>query len=158
MKLREKTKLELILDQIDVSSLSAKMEYRSKRGPRGYNPTPIIFALIAQQIEQIPTREALVKRLKGAPSFRYSCGFKVIGDVPSEATFCSYYEKMKEDEALEKLYLQMLQGALSLGLIDGKSISIDSTTLSAYKRAKPKKQIPEGQIDIPNWGSKQDSN
>ncbi len=158
MELKGKTKLELILDQIDVTSLSEKMKHRSKRGPRGYNPTPIIYALIAQQIEQIPTRAALVKRLQEDPSFRYSCGFKVIGDVPSEATFCRYYEKLTEDESLENIYLQMLQDALSIGLIDGKSVSIDATNLSAYERAKPKKQIPAKQIDIPNWGSKQDSN
>ena len=44
MELKGKTKLELILDQIDVSSVAEKMKHPSKRGPKGYNPTPIIYA------------------------------------------------------------------------------------------------------------------
>jgi len=44
MELKGKTKLELILDQIGVSSLSEKMKHRSKRSPKRYNPTPIILS------------------------------------------------------------------------------------------------------------------
>jgi len=69
MELQGKTKLELILDQIDVSSLSEKMKHRSKRGPRGYNPIPIIYALIAKQIEQIPKGFGLITIF---PDFSFS--------------------------------------------------------------------------------------
>jgi len=60
MELQGKTKLELILDQIDVSSLSEKMKHRIKTGQKRNYPAP------------------------------YSLGFKVIGDVQGETTFCRY--------------------------------------------------------------------
>ncbi|WP_428832787.1 transposase [Natroniella acetigena] len=63
--------------------------------PKGYrNQIEAIFhAFLAQQIEQIPSRVKLIKRLKTDLKFRYICGFNIFGSIPSEATFSRYFLK-----------------------------------------------------------------
>ncbi|MFW6281803.1 MAG: transposase [bacterium] len=60
-------KLILILDSIDLSEIYNAIGSKSNKGPTGYNPEAILRALLAQQIENIPTRAALVRRLKSDP-------------------------------------------------------------------------------------------
>lgn len=55
MRLQPQTKLELIFETIDLSTV-VKIFPRSTKGPKGYDPIPIARALLAQQIEQIPSK------------------------------------------------------------------------------------------------------
>ena len=98
MKMQTQPKLILILDSIDLSEINEIIGSKSNKGPTGYNPEAILRALLAQQIESIPTIAALVRRLKSDPVFRYCCGFHVAGSVPSEATFSRYYLKVNEND------------------------------------------------------------
>ncbi|MFW5976761.1 MAG: transposase, partial [Bacillota bacterium] len=103
MELQSKTRLQLIFEKIDLTEVAKSIESDSTKGPNGYNSKSIVKAFLAQQIENIPNRAALVRRLKGDPVFRFSCGFKVTGKVPSEATLSRYYNKLTEEDSLEKL-------------------------------------------------------
>jgi hypothetical protein len=47
--------------------------------------------------------------------------------------------------------------AKELNIIDGDSVSIDSTKLNSYAAAKPKKSIVDDGTN-PNWGMKKDTN
>lgn len=156
MALQPQTKLELIFENIDLSE-AVKVILRSTKGPKGYNPIPIVRALLAQQLEQIPTRAALVRRLVTDPVFRYVCGFNVIGKVPSEATFSRYYNALSQNDYLEKLYLGFVNQANQLGLLNTEVIAIDATDLVSYERAKPKKKLDSNNPNTPDWGSKNDS-
>lgn len=156
MELQPQTKLELILENVDWSEV-VKIIPRSRKGPNGYHPIPIIRALLAQQIEQIPTRAALVRRLVTDPVFRYVCGFNVIGKVPSEATFSRYYSILSQTDYLERVYLGLVNRAIQLGLMETDVVAIDATDLTSYERAKPKKKLDLNNSDTPDWGSKNDS-
>ena len=79
MEFQQETKLEMILSEIDVSKLTNKLRKPSGlKGPKGYNPTPLIYALIAMQVEKIQTIKDLVLNLKQNPILRYCCGFKFL--------------------------------------------------------------------------------
>src|SRR5690554_7615191 len=121
MNLQTKPKLILILDSLDLSSISKNLSSMSTKGPTGYNPEAILRALFAQQIESIPTRAALVRRLKSDPVFRYCCGFHVAGSVPSKATFSRYYSRLAKSHSLKTLFYQLVDQAIEMKLIDTKT-------------------------------------
>ena len=157
MSMQAKNRLELIFENLDLTQISRELKSNSDRGRSGYNPTPIVRALLAQQIEQIPNRKTMIKRLNDDPVFRYVCGFDIIGNLPSEATFSRYYNKLSESTLLENLYLQLLNKAIEMNLIDTEIVSIDSSALESYERAKPRKQVDINNPNTPDWGSKNDS-
>lgn len=157
MALQPQTKLELLFQEMDLTIFQKEVTYFSKRGPIGHDPVPIIRALIAQQVENIPTRAALVRRLKSDPVLRYTCGFNVIGKIPSEATFSRYYTKLSKDDKLETCYFGLVTRAIELGIMGTETIAIDATDLASYERAQPKKNLDLESTITPDWGSKFDS-
>ncbi|XXF54729.1 transposase [Thermoanaerobacterium thermosaccharolyticum] len=82
------------------------MEY--KRGPKGYDPLPLLYALVAMQLEKIQNIVKLVDRLKSDPVFRYNCGFNVLGSVPSTSTFSRFLNLISKSEALEEDFKQLI--------------------------------------------------
>ncbi|WHH56943.1 transposase [Petroclostridium sp. X23] len=88
------TKLQAVLTFIDYSIMLETFKIDvSKRGPKGFAYTSLLNALLAMQIDQIPTIKALVKRLKTDPVLRVTCGFDTIGKTPSASTFSRFYRK-----------------------------------------------------------------
>jgi len=157
MELQPKTRLELIFQNLDLTEFVRKIDNSSSRGPRGYSPFCIIRALLAQQIENIPSRAALVKRLKDDPVFKYACGFDVLGKAPSEATFSRYFAKLNDNGALDELFKELLVKASELKVIQADTVSVDSTKLESYERACPRNQLDENDDTQPDWGAKYDS-
>lgn len=158
IKFQQQTKLELILEQIDVSDLTNEIKRpSSSKGPRGYDPESLIYSLIAMQVEKINSIKNLVLKLKENPVLRYCCGFDVLGSVPSESTFSRFLDKLSNSEHLEEIFRNLVIKAKELDIIDGEHISIDSTKLDSYEAAKPKKDIIDDGTN-PNWGMKRDTN
>ncbi|MDP9751124.1 transposase [Thermoanaerobacter pentosaceus] len=112
---------------------------------------PLLYALIAMQLEKIPNIAKLVGRLKSDPVFRYNCGFNVLGPTPSTSTFSRFLNLISKSEALEKDFKQLILKAKSLNIIDGTNIAIDSTKLNAFKKTKPKSKLKDDG-ESPNWG------
>jgi len=158
MEFQQETKLEMILSKIDISKLANKLRKSNEsKGPKGYEPTSMIYALIAMQVEKIQTIKDLVLDLKQNPILRYCCGFDILGKVPSESTFSRFLDKLTQTDELEKLFHQLVIQAKELNIIDGSHVSIDSTKLDSYEAAKPKKSINDDGTN-PNWGMKRDTN
>lgn len=158
LKFQKKTQLELILSHLDFSKIAYALDKKSDfRGPKGYYAADLISALIAMQIEKIPTIKALVKRLNENPVLRYNCGFDVIGNVPSESTFSRFMNKLSASDELYSLFKEIVISAKQKGLIDGNNVSIDSSKLSSYEAAAPKLKLNDDGTN-PNWGMKRDTN
>ena len=65
IKFQQQTRLELILEQIDVSKLTNELRNPGNtRGPKGYEPKCLIYSLIAMQVEKINSIKDLVIKLK----------------------------------------------------------------------------------------------
>ena len=158
MEYQQETKLEMVLSQIDVSKIASSMRKSfGTKGPKGYEPSSIIYALIAMQVEKIQTIKDLVLSLKRNPVLRYCCGFDVLGMIPSESTFSRFLDKLTQNSDLESLFHQLVLRAKELNIVDGDHISIDSTKLDSYEAPKPKKHINDDGTN-PNWGMKRDTN
>ena len=154
---QEKTKLELLFENLDLSPVVNSLRNDSKKGPKGYDIKPIIRAFLAQRIENIPTRAALVRRLKKDPVLRYILGFGFYGKVPSEATLSRYFNKLAQSGSLELVFEDLIKKAYELDIIDPETIAIDASKLNCYERAKPKTKIDKDNPNTPDWGSKLDS-
>lgn len=158
LKFQKETRLELIFSRLNLSKLSKKLGKSSyARGPRGYCVMNLIYALIAMQVERIPTMKDLVQKLKENPVLRYNCGFDVLGRVPSTSTFSRFMSKLSLSDELSFLFKDIVLQAKELGVIDGSNVSIDSTKLSSYEAAIPKSKIVDDGTN-PNWGMKRDTN
>lgn len=158
IKFQQQTRLELILEQIDTSVFTKELrKHDNPRGPKGYKPENMIYSLIAMQVEKINSIKDLVLKLKENPVLRYSCGFDVLGSVPSESTFSRFLDKLSNSEHLEEIFHDLVIKAKELDIIDGEHVSIDSTKLNSYEAAKPKKDIIDDGTN-PNWGMKRDTN
>jgi|CZCB01.1.fsa_nt_gi transposase len=159
LEIQPLTKLQAVLTFVDYSiMLEAFKIDASKRGPKGFSYSSLLNALLAMQIEQLPTVKALVKRLKTDPVLRVTCGFDAVGKTPSAATFSRFIEKLSKTNVLEKTFHRMVRRAKTLGLIDGTHVSIDASKIDAFEHAIPKSRIPENNPEFPHWGAKQDTN
>ena len=155
LNFQPKTKLELVLSQIDFSEFKLAIK-KSRFGPRGYNSLPLIYALIAMQIEQIQAIKLLVQRLKQDPIFRYCCCFDVCGKVPSESTFSRFLSKISESSDLQVLFHRLVIQAKKLNIVDGETIAIDATKVDSFEAPKPKNKLTDDGA-TPNWGAKRDT-
>ncbi|WP_102400992.1 transposase [Haloimpatiens massiliensis] len=84
MKFQPKTRLELILAQLDFSNvLNGLAQLHATRGPKGHNELALLYALVAMQVEKIKYFNKLVDRLATNPVLRYNCGFNLLEKTPS---------------------------------------------------------------------------
>lgn len=110
IKLQSKTRLELILSQLDFTNLIYELlKLHALRGPKGYNVLNLLYSLVAMQVEKINTFKKLVERLKTDPVFRYTCGFNILGETPSASTFSRFLTKISKFPALEKDFETILR-------------------------------------------------
>lgn len=157
IKYQLKTKLELILSQLDFTNIVSELfKTHATRGPKGHDELALLYSLIAMQVEQIKTVKKLAVRLKSDPVFRYTCGFNVLQDAPSASTFSRFLNKSANCKCLEQDFKTLVIKAKELGLIDGTNVAIDSTCIHSYEKAKPKsKLVDDGNCS--NWGVKKGS-
>jgi transposase len=157
IKYQPKTKLELILSQLDFSNIVNKLsKTHATRGPKGHAELVLSYSLIAMQVEQIKTVKKLAARLKNDPVFRYNCGFNVLHNTPSTSTFSRFLNKIANSKFLEEDFKSLVIKAKRLGVIDGTNVAIDSTCIHSYEKAKPKsKLVDDGNYS--NWGVKKGS-
>lgn len=102
VKYQPETRLQSILSQLNFDVLIKSLEKpKRRRGPKGHNPLPIIYSLIAMQIEKISNVHKFVQRLHTDPIFRYNCGFNVLQTPPSESTFSRFLDKIASNDSLE---------------------------------------------------------
>lgn len=157
LKFQPKSKLEMILSELSFDNLVLKLNNRhTSRGPKGYPIHALINSYIAMQVERIPTLKDLSEKLKTNPILRYSCGFELLGKTPSPATLSRFLDKISRTTELESEFYNVIDKAISLGLIDGSEIAIDSTKIDAYEKSQPKKKLKNDGISA-NWGSKNDT-
>lgn len=154
---QEGTELYRVLNGLDFTTISNafKKEY-GERGPKGYYAEDLLRALIAMHLEKISTVKKLVQNLNENPALRYSCGFSVVGKVPSASTFSRFQTKLACEIELDTMFREQVQRAKELGLIGGENLSIDASKFDAYETAKPKSKINDDGLS-PHWGVKRDT-
>lgn len=154
IKFQPETKLQMTLDELDFSKLELALCKRpGERGPKGYSISSLIAALISAQYAKDTRINKLVERLKVDPVLRWTCGFDILGAVPSESVFSRLYGKLSESEELTNLFHDLVMEAKSRGIIDAEAVAIDSSELRAYEKARPVSKLSDDCLH-PHWGVK----
>lgn len=157
IKLQPKTKLEIILAELDFTNILAELnKCRAKRGPKGHNKLSLLYSLIAMQVNQIKTIKKLVERLNNDPVLRFICGFNVLQKAPSTSTFSRFLDEIANSSELEKDFENLIIKAKKLNIIDGTNVAIDSTSIHSFEKAKPKAKLIDDKKSS-DWGVKKGS-
>lgn len=130
--------------------------YWNRKEPKGHEPLPLLYSLVALQLEKIKKVKGLVHRLHSDPIFRHNCGFNVLEIPPSESTFSRFLDKIAASEALEEGFKLLVLKAKDLGIIDGSHVAIDSTEIKAFEKSRPSSKIVKDGVS-PNWGKKRNT-
>lgn len=161
LKFEPETKLQKVLSVLDLSP-ALKVVKKAVVGPNGHCIGSMINALVAKQLEQIPTVAALVKRLSDDLRFRFQCGFSLSKSVPSQSTFSRLIQKLaatdetnKTESVMKKIFDNLVKSARDIGLIGSDCIAIDSSKIDAYEKSRPKKDLQGDKTA--NWGAKRDT-
>lgn len=158
IKFQPATKLERIFSQLNFDPLiNCLSKSHAMRGPKGYEIKPMLYSLVAMQVEKIKYRKQLVERLACDPIFRYNCGFLVLSQTPSESSFSRLFTRISKTTELEECFINLVKQAHNLGIITGENLVVDSTKIDAYEKPKPNLQISSDGLSA-NWGMKLDTN
>jgi hypothetical protein len=95
----------------------------------------ILHALVAKEVYQFPTREALVDALKARPTLRRLCGWERAEEVPSLSTFCRAFAQFSADELPQAIHAALIQRFCGPQLVG--HISRDATAIPVPERPSP---------------------
>jgi len=90
----------------------------------------LLKAIIFKNLSGIPTLSDLVIALRNNPSAAIRCGFNILKPLPSVERF-SEFLRDNDNLALKKIRIQLVHELISMGLITGNYLCIDSCPLSA---------------------------
>lgn len=94
-------------------------------GRKPFTQQGLLKAIIFKNLTGIPTLNDLSIALKNNPSAAIRCGFNILNPLPSVERF-SEFLRNKDNNALQKIRIQLVHELISMGLINGNYLSIDS--------------------------------
>ena len=99
-------------------------------GRKPFSRQTLLKAIIFKNLNALPTLSDLVIALRNNPSAAIRCGFNILKPLPSVERF-SEFLRDKNNNALQKIRSQLAHELISMGLIRGNYLSIDSCPLPA---------------------------
>jgi len=157
LELEARNKYSWLFNTVNVRPAEKLLSNKGSVGRDGSDKGSVVRALIAQQVEQIPSQAKLIQRLEDDPHFRIACGFKEKGSVPSASTFSRCYRALTDTGILKHIYQDLLEKAQDLDLVEGENIAIDSSKLTAHDSPRPSSSVDKEDPDRADWGAKYDS-
>ena len=157
LELEAREKYSWLFNVVNVRPAVKLLSNKGSVGRDGSDKGSVVRALIAQQVEKLPSQAKLIQRLKDDMRFRIACGFKEKGSVPSASTFSRCYKALTNTGILKYIYQDLLKKAQELDLLDGENIAIDSSKLTAYDSPRPSASVDKDDPDHADWGAKYDS-
>lgn len=94
-------------------------------GRKPFSHQSLLKAIIFKNLTGIPALTDLSIALKNNPSAAVRCGFNILKPLPSVERF-SEFLRNKSNNALQKIRIQLVHELISMGLIGGNYLSIDS--------------------------------
>jgi hypothetical protein len=99
-------------------------------GRKPFSRQSLLKAIIFKNLNALPTLSDLVTALRNNPSAAIRCGFNILKPLPSVERF-SEFLRDKDNNALQKIRIQLAHELIPMGLIRGNYLSIDSCPLLA---------------------------
>jgi len=92
----------------------------------------LVHALIAKEVYQFPTREALYEALVARPTLRRLCGWESRSQLPSLSTFCRAFSQFAAAELPQKIHEALVKFYCGPKLVG--HLSHDSTAIAVPER------------------------
>ena len=124
----------VILDSVDASALIARLwQYRWNTRP-GYPLSAMFRAHLLRFLLNLPSVNALIRRLQEDPRLRRLCGFD---QLPHRSTFNRFYTRLSDHQDLVEKALASLTDQLA-GLLPGfgEKIAVDSTNVRTHSNPR----------------------
>lgn len=109
------------------------------RGRKQLDRRSIAAALIAKSYLRLPSTADLIRTLQHQSALRKLCGFELLSDIPSEATFSRAIKVFASYNVLDRLLEQLVSAHVSLEHVE--HVSRDSTQVEA--RERPSRDEPD---------------
>ncbi|MFQ6093002.1 MAG: transposase [bacterium] len=117
---------QLLFDNLKADHLDSA--YFTGRKP--FSRQSLLKAIILKSLNGLSTLTDLVIGLRNNPSAAIRCGFNILKPLPSVERF-SEFPRDHDNNALQKIRIQLAHELISMGLLRGKYLSIDSCPLPA---------------------------
>jgi transposase len=131
--------LHIIDEKIDFSFIDQLCQpYYSQLGPIGYSPERLFRMLIVMYLDNIRSERQLSEKLNDSIRYMWFCKIDLDNPVPDHSTF-SVLRSRLGDNLFKEIFNNILSQMLDLGIIEPKSISVDSTSVLADVKMPSKK-------------------
>jgi hypothetical protein len=120
---------QILFDNLKADHLDSA--YSTGRKP--FSRQSLLKAIIFKNLNSLPTLSDLTIALKNNPSAAIRCGFNILKPLPSVKRFSEFLRE-KDNAALQKIRIQLVHELISLELIKGNYLSIDSCSIPAKVR------------------------
>ena len=117
----------VLFSHLDDHHLDLHQQYT---GRRPFSRRSLLRALILKNLKSVSTMSELHNTLKENPSATHRCSFDISKPLPTVERFSSFLRDT-ETEDLEKIRISLLHDLISLKIILGKYLSIDSYAIPA---------------------------
>ncbi|MCY4345185.1 MAG: transposase, partial [Aestuariivita sp.] len=98
-------------------------------------------SFIAKAVWNLPTTRALLDHLPCDPKMRRLCGWKRVGDIPSEATFSRAFAEFADMALPEQMPAALIASAFADTVVG--QLSRDSTAIAVREKPKAKASTPK---------------
>ena len=125
-----------ILDRVDHSTLIEKLWAYRWNGRPGYSLNALWLAHLLRYLLNLPSINALIRRLQDDPRLRRLCGFS---QLPHRSTFNRFFTRLSHHQDLVEQVLASMTNQLA-GLLPGfgEKVAVDSTNIRTHSNpARP---------------------
>lgn len=142
-----------IFDALPDGDLLNKLQAQRWTGRPGHEIKALWHAFIAQYYLDLPTMNALIRRLEDDPYLVEVCGFDLNSPLPTRRTFNRFFETLSQRWILVESCFNEALNRLHTRLKDfGEVIAIDSTIIEAWSNPN---RMPLSDPDA-HWAHKKD--
>ena len=135
-----------VLSSLNLGSIRqflTSLYHRKGAGRKPYNPVSMLKAQILKYLRRIPSDRRLSLLLRWNRRLARACGFKK--KTPSHGLFTHFRNRLGK-EGYEKVFSYVLQRLLESGVIEAKTVAVDSTAIKAYSQRDLKNK--NGKSDV----------
>jgi hypothetical protein len=131
-----------IISLLDLPSQMKEYRWRGF-GRKKKNRISIAKAFVAKSVYKFQTTDILIEYLKGCKNIRRLCGWEIVGEVPSRATFSRAFSEFSKNSLPQKVHEAIVKKHCGSKLAG--HISRDSTAINSREKPMKKKaaKVPD---------------
>ncbi len=108
----------------------------SDRGRPSIDPEVLIRMLVVGYLNGTTAERRICRDTHLNLAYRWFCKFTLEDKVPDHSTFSkNRHGRFAENDLFRELFTEVVRQAISLGLVSGKHLSVDATTIAAVRAA-----------------------